>query len=91
MSKVLCKKLKKKLPALDYEPFPGELGLQIKRDFSSDAWDMWLAHQTKLINEYRLDPLNPESKDFLHKSMHDFLYHDKSDDPSDFRDSNKGS
>ena len=90
MTKILCKKLGKKLPALDYDPFPGELGKKIREDFSSEAWDMWLAHQTKLINEYRLDPLDPKSKALLQKSMHDFLYHNEANNPPDFQDSDKG-
>lgn len=86
MTTVYCKKLHQKLPALSFSPFPGPLGEKLTNEISQQAWDMWLAHQTKLINEYRLDPLETKSKDFLHKEMMAFLYHDMAHNPPDFKE-----
>ena len=80
-----CKKLDQELPALDYQPFPGALGEKIQADISAQAWQLWLDHQTKLINEYRLDPLQDEAKKFLHAEMMAFLYHGKETNPPDFK------
>ena len=74
MIMVFCKKLQQELPSLSYQPFPGDLGEKLVQDISQPAWELWLNHQTKLINEYRLDPLDPKSRDFLESEMLAFLY-----------------
>ena len=86
MIMVFCKKLQQELPNLSYQPFPGELGEKLVQDISQPAWELWLNHQTKLINEYRLDPLDPKSRDFLESEMLAFLYHNKVENPPDFQE-----
>ncbi|MAZ77092.1 MAG: oxidative damage protection protein, partial [Legionellaceae bacterium] len=45
---VYCEKLKKDAEALDFAPYPGELGQKILNHISKEAWQQWLAHQTML-------------------------------------------
>mgnify|MGYP003635545225 FL=1 len=45
---------------------------------------MWLAHQTMLINEYRLNVIEPESRKFLENEMEKFFFGDGSDIPAGF-------
>ena len=45
---VHCVKLNKEAEALDFPPYPGELGKKIYETVSKEAWQMWLAHQTLL-------------------------------------------
>jgi len=71
---IYCQKLKKKLPALDIAPYPGNLGKKILKHISSKAWEMWKNQQTILINEYRLNMLDKESRLFLLKKMNIFLF-----------------
>ena len=40
---VMCKKLGKELPGLDFKPFNNELGERIFDNISKDAWKLWLA------------------------------------------------
>ena len=54
---VNCQMLHKELPALEFQPYPGELGQRIFDHISAEAWQQWLAHQTMLINENRLSPI----------------------------------
>lgn len=82
--KVKCVKLGKELDGLDYVPYPGELGQKIYDSISQQAWDMWLGHQTILINEYRLSLVDPKSREFLEKEMQKFLFGDGSDKPKEF-------
>ena len=42
---------------LDRPPYPGALGQRIYENVSKPAWQRWLKHQTMLINEYRLTPI----------------------------------
>jgi Fe-S cluster biosynthesis and repair protein YggX len=72
--KVHCLKLKKQLPGLSEQPMPGKLGEKIVNNISQQAWNEWLAHQTMLINEYRLNLLEPKSRQFLQDEMQSFLF-----------------
>jgi Fe-S cluster biosynthesis and repair protein YggX len=62
------------LEGLDFPPFPGELGKKIFENISKEAWKQWLAHQTILINEYRLSSLDPKAQSFLKEEMQKFLF-----------------
>ena len=59
---VNCVKLGKEAPGLRAPPYPGELGKRIFENVSQEAWGMWLKHQTMLINEYRLTPVDPKAR-----------------------------
>ena len=71
---VNCVLLKKEAEGLDYAPYPGELGQRIYDNVSKEAWQRWLAHQTMLINEYRLTPIEPEARKFLETEMEKFFF-----------------
>ena len=60
-----CVLLNKEAEGLDYSPYPGDLGQRIYDNVSKEAWQRWLSHQTMLINEYRLTPIEPEARKFL--------------------------
>jgi Fe-S cluster biosynthesis and repair protein YggX len=72
--KVECIKLKKEADGLDYVPYPGELGQRIYDNVSKEAWMMWLKHQTMLINENRLIPIEPRARQFLEQEMEKFFF-----------------
>ena len=72
--KVQCIKLKKEADGLDYVPYPGELGQRIYDNVSKEAWMMWLKHQTMLINENRLIPIEPRARQFLEQEMEKFFF-----------------
>ena len=71
---VHCKKLGIDAEGLSSPPYPGELGQRIYDHISQQAWDLWLAHQTMLINEYRLSLADEKSHDFLTTEMEKFLF-----------------
>ncbi|BBD81046.1 oxidative damage protection protein [Aerosticca soli] len=71
---VHCAKLGIDAEGLDYAPWPGELGRRIYAEISRQAWQQWLAQQTMLINEYRLNPLDPQARRFLAAEMEKFLF-----------------
>jgi Fe-S cluster biosynthesis and repair protein YggX len=62
---VQCVLLKREAPGLERPPYPGELGKRIYEQVSKEAWARWLHHQTMLINEYRLTPIEPKARTFL--------------------------
>jgi Fe-S cluster biosynthesis and repair protein YggX len=71
---VQCVLLKREAPGLERAPYPGELGQRIFAGVSKDAWAQWLKHQTMLINEYRLTPIEPKARKFLETEMEKFFF-----------------
>ena len=81
---VNCVMLKKEAEGLDYAPYPGELGRRIYDGVSKEAWQRWLGHQTMLINEYRLVPIEPEARKFLEQEMEKYFFGPGSEMPKEF-------
>ncbi len=81
---VQCVKLNKEAEGLKYAPYPGELGKRIFENVSQEAWKMWLAHQTMLINEYRLTPIEPKARKFLEEEMEKFFFGQGSEKPGEY-------
>lgn len=81
---VNCLKLNKNAEGLNYQTYPGELGKKIYDHISTEAWQMWLAHQTILINEHRLNMLDVKAREFLTKEMENFLFGEGSAKPAGY-------
>jgi len=81
---VKCVLLGVEAEGLDYAPYPGELGRRIYENVSRQAWQQWLAHQTMIINEYRLTPIEPKARKFLEEEMEKFFFGEGSDRPEGF-------
>ena len=81
---VNCVLLKKEGAGLDYAPYPGELGQRIYDDVCKEAWQQWLAHQTTLINENRLTPIEPEARKFLETEVENFFFGEGSAKPQGY-------
>jgi len=81
---VNCKKLGKEAEGLSFQTWPGELGKKVFENISQEAWNMWVNHQTMLINEYRLNPMDPEAKKMIVKEMEKFLFGDGADKPEGY-------
>ena len=71
---VNCVLLGREADGLDFVPWPGALGKRVFTEISKEAWAQWLAHQTMLINENRLNPLDPAARKFLEGEMEKFLF-----------------
>jgi Fe-S cluster biosynthesis and repair protein YggX len=59
---------------LAFAPWPGELGKRIYAQVSKEAWQAWLAHQTMLINENRLNPLDASTRTFIAAEMESYFF-----------------
>ena len=81
---VQCVLLGEDAEGLDYAPYPGELGQRIFENVSKQAWQQWLGHQTMLINENRLTPIEPAARKFLEEEMEKFFFGEGSEAPTDF-------
>ena len=79
-----CVLLGSEAEGLDRPPYPGELGQRIFENVSKLAWQRWLGHQTMLINEYRLTPIEPKAREFLEQEMEKFFFGEGSAAPKEF-------
>lgn len=71
---VFCTYEQRETEGLDFAPWPGELGKRVYAEIGKAAWAKWLAHQTMLINENRLSPMNPAHRSYLQGEMEKFLF-----------------
>lgn len=81
---VFCEKTRTETEGLDFAPWPGELGKRVFNHIGKAAWTEWLAHQTMLINENRLSPLDPKHRAFLQTEMEKFLFGAGSEKPEGY-------
>ena len=78
---VFCQRDQQDREGLDFVPWPGEMGKRVFAHIGKPAWGAWLAHQTMLINENRLSPMNPEHRAFLEAQMVKYLFEGDADKP----------
>jgi len=71
---VNCIKLGHDAEGLDRVPYPGDLGKRVFENVSKPAWADWLKHQTMLINENRLSPMDPKARKFLEEQMDQYFF-----------------
>ena len=81
---VTCILLGGERPGLDRMPYPGELGQRIYDNVSKEAWQQWLAHQTMIINEYRLVPIEPKDRAVIEQEMAKFFFEGGTSAPAEF-------
>ena len=71
---IFCTFLNKEADGLDFQLYPGELGKRIFNEISKEAWGQGLAQQTMLINEKKLNTMNPDDRKLLEQEMVRFLF-----------------
>ena len=72
---VFCVKFQRDMPGLDEAPFDGHpLGQRIYENVSKEAWKMWLEQMKMIMNEYRLNPLDPNSMKIMEEQMEQFFF-----------------
>ena len=84
MRKVKCVYLNEELEGLLFPPYPGDLGQKIFESVSMQAWEQWLSHQTMLINENRINTLDPEGRKYLKEQCESFFFGPGADKPAGY-------
>lgn len=88
---VQCKKRGQTLPGLAFPPMKGPLGLRIYQEISAEAWADWVKHSTMVINEYRLNPAEPDAQATLAQQLEAFLFGDGAAPPAGYTPNTPGS
>jgi Fe-S cluster biosynthesis and repair protein YggX len=71
---VQCVKFGREMPGLDRVPWKGEIGKRVFENVSKDAWKLWIEHSKMVMNEYRLNPLDPNSQKIMEEQMEQFFF-----------------
>ncbi|WP_407331393.1 oxidative damage protection protein [Enterovibrio sp. 27052020O] len=71
---VFCQRLKKDAEGLDFQFYPGEIGKRIFDNISKEAWAQWQSKQTMLINEKKLNMMEPDHRKLLEEEMVKYLF-----------------
>jgi Fe-S cluster biosynthesis and repair protein YggX len=71
---VHCVKFGKEMEGLERAPWRGELGKRVYENVSKEAWKMWVEYSKMLMNEYRLNPLDPQSQKIMEEQMEQFFF-----------------
>ena len=77
---VKCIKLGREAEALDFPPYPGELGKRIFASVSKEAWQQWIRMQTMIINENRLNLADAEHRKYLAEQVEKYFFGDGADE-----------
>jgi Fe-S cluster biosynthesis and repair protein YggX len=70
---ITCKRCGAEATALDHPPIPTDLGRDICDNVCPSCWQEWLGVQVMLINEYRLNLIDPRARAFLETEMRRFF------------------
>ncbi len=70
---VFCRKYQQEMEGLDVPPYPGAKGQDLFANISKQAWQEWMAHQTLLINENRLNMMDIGARTYLSEQMEKFF------------------
>lgn len=85
-----CIKLGKSLPGLRRPPYRDELGKRIYSNVSEEAWKMWLEQQKMILNEYRLNPTNPDHMKTIKEQTEQHFFGGGVSSPEGFVDGDAG-
>ncbi len=76
---VFCRKYQQQMEGLEAPPYPGPRGQDVYDNVSRKAWEEWLALQTMLINEHRLNVREAETRTYLAEQMEKFFNNEATD------------
>lgn len=67
-------------PALPRAPMPGPMGKEIQERVCADCWAAWQNMEVMVINELRLNFMDPKAQETLEKQMRRFFLWEGADD-----------
>jgi Fe-S cluster biosynthesis and repair protein YggX len=84
---VYCVKLQKEAPGIDADDLQGQVALdmvesvggkelrqRVYKNVSQEAWELWKERLTMLMNEHRLNMMDPQTDAFILQQMEAFFF-----------------
>lgn len=78
---ITCSRCEQVRPRMGFKPFQNALGQQLYDTICAVCWTEWIKMQQQLMNHYALNPLDPNSKQFLVEQLRRFLLEPKEELP----------
>jgi Fe-S cluster biosynthesis and repair protein YggX len=69
----ICVRCRQSLQPIPQAPYPGDLGQEIQEKICLDCWAQWQQAEVMVINELRLNFMDPGANDILIRHMREFL------------------
>ena len=76
-----CVRCGRQAPGLAATPLPGPTGEEIRQKICVDCWAEWQRAEVMVINELRLNFMDPKSLEILEHHMREFLMLAPSESP----------
>lgn len=73
MTQIKCARCENEAAPPSDIPYAGELREEIASKVCASCWDEWLKAEVMVINELRLNFMDPESQEVLTRHMREFL------------------
>jgi Fe-S cluster biosynthesis and repair protein YggX len=71
--RITCSRCGRETEAMAQPPMPTALGADLQQRVCPECWREWLRTQVMLINEYRLNLVDPQARAVLEGQMRSFL------------------
>ncbi len=72
-TEVSCARCRRTAPAIAGRTYPGALGEEIRARVCADCWAEWHRAEVMVINELKLDFMDPRSQETLIQHLREFL------------------
>ncbi len=79
---VRCVRCRREADPIHGPTWPGAVGEEISAKVCVDCWAEWQRAEVMVINELRLDFMDPRSQEILVRQMREFLALDAPPDPT---------
>lgn len=72
-AQIHCRRCERVVDALARPPYPGPLGQEIAATVCRECWNLWRENEVRVINELRLNFLDPAAQTQLEQRLREFL------------------
>lgn len=80
---IQCSRCGKDKPQMPAPPVPGKTGQEFHERVCADCWAEWQGMEVMVINELRLNFMDPKSQDVLDEHMRKFFFLDGGEGDAD--------
>lgn len=70
---ITCTRCRREASRLESPPMPGPNGVEIQEKICADCWTEWQGMEVMVINELRLNFMDPAAQQVLDQHMREFL------------------
>jgi len=73
VTSIVCSRCRQQRDAVENVPYAGDLGEEIRQRVCAICWTEWQQAEVIVINELRLDFMDPKSHDILLQHLREFF------------------